>query len=75
MTTTDYLKQQLAILPEEDRAELAHFLLVSLGEAPEADAAAAWDFELNRRATEITSGSLVGNKAAAVLARIRERLG
>jgi len=44
-------------LPEADRAELAHSLVVSLDGPADADAEAAWDAEILRRLDEIESGT------------------
>jgi putative addiction module component (TIGR02574 family) len=70
----EQLKVQLSRLPADDRAELAHFLIDTLDETTDADAEAAWDIELARREAEIRSGTAVGEPAASVFARIRDRL-
>lgn len=67
------LKTELSQLPESDRAELAHFLLRSLDEQDDADAEAAWEAELGRRAKEIRSGSATGQPAEKVMAELREK--
>jgi putative addiction module component (TIGR02574 family) len=64
-------KAQLGSLPEPERAELAHFLLDTL-DAIDADAEAAWDTELGRRAEEIRSGTASGKPADQVFAKLRE---
>jgi putative addiction module component (TIGR02574 family) len=68
------LKAQLARLPIEDRAELAHYLIDTLDEAIDPDAEVAWDAELERRGAEIRSGTAAGESAASVFARLRDRL-
>jgi putative addiction module component (TIGR02574 family) len=67
------LKSELAHLPAPERAALAHFLIHSLDEESEADAEAAWDTELIRRAEEIRSGKAVGEPADKVFAELREK--
>jgi putative addiction module component (TIGR02574 family) len=62
--TLQELKAELAGLPEQERAELAHFLLDTLDETEaDVDVEAAWDAELARRADEIRSGKAVGKPA------------
>jgi putative addiction module component (TIGR02574 family) len=61
------MKTQLKQLSQEERAELAHFLLESL-EPEEEGAAAAWDAEIARRMSEIRSGSATGKPAEQVFA-------
>jgi putative addiction module component (TIGR02574 family) len=72
------LKAELAGLTEQERAELAHFLLNSLdgagaGDDADADVEAAWDAELARRADEIQRGTAVGKPADQVFAELREK--
>ena len=67
------LKLELQRLSDKERAELAHFLLRSLDEGEDTDAADAWDAELARRAAEIESGKVVGKPAAQVFAELREK--
>ena len=65
------LKPRLDELSVEDRAEIAAYLLESLG--PEVDGAedAAFDAELERRAEEMCSGKVEGELAEDVFARLR----
>ena len=72
-TIVDELKSKLAALTPKDRAELAHFLIESLEESSDADAEAAWDAELDKRALEIRSGTAIGKPAAQVFAELREK--
>jgi putative addiction module component (TIGR02574 family) len=65
------LKNELAGLSIEDRAELAHFLLESLPPDDDIDDEAAWVEELNRRMEEIDSGQAVGIPAEQVFAELR----
>jgi putative addiction module component (TIGR02574 family) len=69
------LKAELATLPAEDRAELAHFLMESLDEDEKADLDwdAAWTAELERRWKEIESGKEKGVPADEVFRRLREK--
>jgi putative addiction module component (TIGR02574 family) len=68
------LKAELAGLTEQERAELAYFLLDSLDETgDEAEVEAAWDAELARRADEIQRGTAVGKPADQVFAELREK--
>src|SRR5205823_2234153 len=62
------LRSQLAMLSAQDRAELAHFLLRSLDEEADPDAAEAWHRELAERLQQIKSGKAVGESAAKVFA-------
>lgn len=75
--TVEQLKTTLAGLPTADRAELAHYLLVSLDEqadsdAPQASDMAEWRAELDRRVAEIHSGKAVGIPLETVVAELRE---
>ncbi len=66
------LKDQLAALPEEDRLEIADFLLSTV-ERSNGDAEDAWDQELERRWQEIQSGTAQGTPAEEVNRRLREK--
>jgi putative addiction module component (TIGR02574 family) len=67
---TDVLSDALA-LPVGERAKIAHELLLSLDDG--ADAAGAWLTELERRASEVRSGSVSTEDWATVKARLAER--
>jgi putative addiction module component (TIGR02574 family) len=67
------LKSKLAELSTKDRAELAHYLIHSLDNSSDADAEAAWDTELSRRAEDIKNGTAVGEPADAVFKQLREK--
>ena len=58
-------------LPPEERAELAHKLIVSIDNAIDKEAEAAWDVEIEKRANEIKSGKAKGRAAEDILAEIR----
>lgn len=51
-------KSELATLPVRDRAELAYFLLESLGD--DGDSEAAWDAQLQRRIDDVQQGRVTG---------------
>ncbi len=59
--TTEELREILAKLPMQERAELANFLIHSLDAAWDAETEAAWDAELARRGDEIISGAAKAN--------------
>ncbi len=67
------LKSDLMQLPTEQRAELAHVLILSLDEGVDVDAEAAWDAELARRMEQIERGEARGEPAETVFARLREK--
>ncbi len=71
--TLERLKAELQTLSDQERAELAHFLLRSLDQQEDADAEAAWDAELTRRAADIEGGKVVGKPATQVFAELREK--
>jgi putative addiction module component (TIGR02574 family) len=56
MAATDVLTEILR-LPAEQRAKLALELIRSLNDGRDADAAAAWDDEIERRAAEVEAGT------------------
>ena len=74
MTETAHrLRSELALLSSDERAELAHFLLVSLDEGQDDAAEAAWDAELARRVEEIQTGKVIGEPAAEVFDFLRRK--
>jgi putative addiction module component (TIGR02574 family) len=71
------LKAELAGLTEQERAELAQFLLDTLDKTEvdataDVDVEAAWDVELARRADEIQRGTAVGKPADQVFVELRD---
>lgn len=63
-------------LPEAERAQLAHSLILSLEESVQEtgeDWEALWEEELNRRVAKIDSGESPGRSAEDVLAEIRAK--
>ena len=67
------LKEDLLQLPDSDRAELAHLLILSLDDTVDEDAELAWDIELDRRLRRIEEGRSPGRPAQEVLAEIRDK--
>lgn len=68
----DLLSSALA-LPVRERAKIAHELLLSLDDGADADAAEAWVAELEQRANEMRSGSVVTEDWETVKARLTKR--
>ena len=71
----EQLKNQLSELPEEDRVELARFLLGTLDEEADTDFQEAWVAELDRRQQEMQRGQVIGVPMEEALSRLREKLG
>jgi putative addiction module component (TIGR02574 family) len=67
--TLDELKLTISGLPLADRAELAHFLLVTL-EAPDEGAAAEWLALVKQRMEDIHAGRVVGIPAEQVMSSL-----
>jgi len=55
--TLEKIRSEALNLPESERAELAHSLVISLEGPADADAESAWDVEILRRLAEIDSGT------------------
>lgn len=70
--SAERIKDELARLPAQDRAELAHFLIGTLDAEVDDDAEAAWAEELTRRAEEIDSGRATGVPADQVFSELRK---
>ena len=61
-------------LSPDERAELAHDLIVSLDEITEDNQLEmAWDAEIERRVKEIKSGKAKGRQAEEILSEIRAK--
>lgn len=60
-------------LPPEERAELAHELIVSLDDVIDKEVETAWDAEIERRVKEIKSSKAKGRPAEDILAEIRAK--
>lgn len=67
------LRAELTRLNDNERGELAHFLIQSLDPLSDEDADAAWDVELKRRADEISSGQAIGEPADKVFLELRAK--
>ncbi|WP_240357949.1 addiction module protein [Myxococcus vastator] len=75
MATKEELLTDVLRLPPEERAEVAHKLLLSLEEgAEDPGAQAEWSAELERRAREVLDGSVKTVSWEQVEARISARL-
>jgi putative addiction module component (TIGR02574 family) len=76
MATKEALLSDVLRLPPEERAEVAHKLLLSLDEGSEdPDAQAAWSAELQHRAHEVLDGSVKTVPWEQIEERISTRLG
>lgn len=71
--TAEKLKAELSMLPADDRAELAYFLLCSLDGDTAPCGEEDLDAVLARRAEEIRSGKVVGIPAEQVFRELREK--
>jgi len=60
-------------LSPEERAELAHELIVSLNDTIDKEVETAWDAEIERRVKEIKSGKAQGRPAEDIFAEIRAK--
>lgn len=65
--TFQQVKDAASGLPESQRAELAEFLLSSLGEQCDENAQTAWLALAEQRMTELRSGKVLGIPAEQVL--------
>ena len=76
MATKEDLLSDMLRLPPEERAEVAHTLLLSLEDGREdPEAQVEWSAELERRAREVLGGSVKSVPWEQVEERIRTRLG
>ena len=67
------LAQEALTLSHQERAELAHKLLVSLEGPPDERVDAAWDTEIKERVDRIREGTAKGRPAEEVFRDIRAR--
>jgi putative addiction module component (TIGR02574 family) len=72
-TTIDRLKSELTTLSDEERAELAHFLIQTLDGEPEAQVEEAWEAEVMRRIDEIKAGTAQGKLAEQLFAELKAK--
>jgi putative addiction module component (TIGR02574 family) len=76
MATKEDLLSDVLRLPPEERAEVAHKLLLSLEEEGEdSEARAEWSEELERRAREVLDGSVKTVLWEQIEERISARVG
>ena len=68
------LRAEALMLPEAERAELAHELVKSLDAPADADAAEAWEQEILRRLAEIDVGTAKLIDREEFRRRMQERL-
>lgn len=67
------MKNEALSLPVNDRAKLAHELIISLDECIDSDVNNAWEAEISRRVQEIKDGTAKGRPAEEVLSEIRAK--
>ena len=53
----DHLRSQIMILPESERAELAHDLIESLDASDDVSFSSEWELEIKKRMTQIDAGT------------------
>ncbi|OGW17139.1 MAG: hypothetical protein A3G93_09535 [Nitrospinae bacterium RIFCSPLOWO2_12_FULL_45_22] len=68
----EVVNKALNLSPEE-RAELAHELILSLDDTRDKEVETAWDAEIESRVREIKSGKAKGRPAEDILAEIRAK--
>ncbi|NIR49314.1 addiction module protein [candidate division KSB1 bacterium] len=73
--TLHKLRSEALMLPEAERAELAHELVKSLDAPADADVADAWDREILRRLAEIDAGIARLIDRDELRRRMQERIG
>lgn len=76
--TAEKLKLELSQLSAQERAEIAHFLILSLdgdvdNESIDNDVETAWDTELTKRLEDIHSGTAIGEPSNQVFSELREK--
>ena len=71
--TVDQLAQDALTLSDQERAELAHKLLISLDGVPDEGAEEAWDQEIAKRVQKIRDGTAKGRPADQVFRDIKTR--
>ncbi len=67
------MKNKALSLSVNDRAKLAHELIISLDEEIDSDVDNAWEAEIYRRVNEIKNGTAKGRPAEEVLSEIRAK--
>lgn len=71
--TMDEIAEAALRLPDQQKAELAHTLLLSLEPRDEEGVQAAWGAEITRRLRDIQEGTAKGRPAEEVFREIRAR--
>lgn len=71
---TETIEETVLRLPMQQRAELAHKLLLSLEDQSEDEIAEAWRIEALRRSAEIDSGAVKTISAEEASAAVRQLL-
>ncbi len=72
--TLEKLRSEALLLPEPERAELAHDLVKSLDSPIDPDAAEAWEKELLRRLAEVDAGTANLIDREELRTRMRSRM-
>jgi putative addiction module component (TIGR02574 family) len=67
------MKNEALSLPVDDRAKLAHELIMSLDERVDSGVNNAWEEEISKRVQEIKNGTAKGRLAEEVLSEIKAR--
>jgi hypothetical protein len=70
-SAVEHWKDQLGAHPDNERAEFAHFLLISL-EPQDDEAEPLWEAEVAKRVAEIRSGTAQGLPLEDVMKELRE---
>jgi len=65
---------EVLALPQQDRAYLAHQLIVSLDDAVDAEAEAEWNTVIDRRSREMAEGRVDARSEEEVIGDIRHKL-
>ena len=73
--TLDRLRSEVLLLPEAERAELAHALVTSLDAPADANVADAWDAEIARRLATVDAGTAILIDREEFRRRLQARIG
>jgi putative addiction module component (TIGR02574 family) len=74
MSITAEKMAEIMALPQEDRAYLAHELIVSLDKASDPDAETEWNAVIDRRTREIEEGKVECRPIEETIREIRDEL-
>jgi putative addiction module component (TIGR02574 family) len=72
-SSVEQIKSQARGLTIAERADLAYYLITTLDEPVDDGAKEEWDSEIDRRMTDVLSGTATGHSIEEVLAEMRER--